>query len=306
MKDLHKDPTAVPEGGAPKDYQPPMADISWVKRKYLDIVYDTKSPVQKLDIYLPEEGEGPFPVLVHYHGGGFAFGDKRDDHMNAYLEGVRRGIAVASVEYRMSGEAIFPAAVLDARQSIRFLRLHGAEYHIDPDKIIALGGSSGGNLAASLAMNVPNGGFPGENPVAILPAEPVVALGIDQFGPIDFLSMETQAVEAGLWEEGHDDSHSPESRYLGVAVSKAPERLVQAANPVTYATPAMAPLLIQHGTADHLIPYAQSVNFAKELEAKGLGNKVQLVLLEGADHEDKMFFEKENMDVVFDFIRNNL
>ena len=305
MKDLHKDPTAA-QGEAPVDYKPPMADIDWVTRKYLDVVYDTKSPVQKLDIYLPEEGEGPFPVLVHFHGGGFAFGDKRDDHMNAYLEGVRRGIAVASVEYRMSGEAIFPAAVLDARQSIRFLRLHGAEYHIDPDKIIALGGSSGGNLAATLSMNVPNGAFPGENPAGILPAEPVVALGIDQFGPLNFRSMEEQGATAGLWEEGHDDSRSPESQYLGVPVSKAPDTLIQAANPLTYASPSMAKLLVQHGTKDHLIPFAQSETFVEGLKAKGLGDKVEFVPLEGADHEDPMFFEKENMDVMFDFIFKNL
>lgn len=93
------------EFGIPGGFKPPMADISWVKRKFLDVPYDNKSPRQCFDLYLPDEGDGPFPLLVHIHGGGFAFGDKRDDHMNAYLTGVKRGYAVASVEYRVSGEA---------------------------------------------------------------------------------------------------------------------------------------------------------------------------------------------------------
>lgn len=100
-------------GAPPPGWTPPMADISWVRRKYLDIPYAGQSPNQRLDIYLPQEGEGPFPLLIHVHGGGFAFGDKRDDHMNAYLKALGWGWAAASVEYRLSGEAPFPAAVLD-------------------------------------------------------------------------------------------------------------------------------------------------------------------------------------------------
>ena len=79
-------------------FEPPMADISWVKRKFLDIPYG-ESKAQAIDIYLPDEGEGPFPLVLHIHGGGFAFGDKRDDHMNAYLTGIKEGFAVASVAY---------------------------------------------------------------------------------------------------------------------------------------------------------------------------------------------------------------
>lgn len=101
------------------------------------------------------------------HGGGFAFGDKRDDHMNAYLKALGWGWAAVSVEYRLSGEAIFPAAVLDCREAVRFLRKNAARYKLDPDRFAAIGGSAGGNLAAMLGMNIPNGAFHGEERLRI-------------------------------------------------------------------------------------------------------------------------------------------
>lgn len=299
-----KPPMGIP--GGPGGFVPPMADISWVKRKFLDIPYGSQSPRQCFDLYLPEEGDGPFPLLVHIHGGGFAFGDKRDDHMDAYLVGVKRGYAVASIEYRMSGEATFPAAVLDCREAIRYLKAHGAEYKIDSEKIIVIGGSAGGNLAAMLGMNVPNGRFPGEEGRTEYLCQPNVRVCIDQFGPVRFETMRRQAVANGVSQVSADPDRMPESKYLGVSVDKASPELLAAAYPGTYAGEAMAPMLVQHGTADHLVPWAQSEEFVADLRAKGLGNRVEYVPLEGADHEDKRFFREENMDLVFRFIEKHL
>ena len=180
-----KPPMGMPPMGGPHDgfgpppgWMPPMADISWVKRKYLDVPYGTESKRQCFDLFLPDEGDGPFPLFVHIHGGGFAFGDKRDDHMDAYLLGIKRGYAVASLEYRLSGEAKFPAAALDCREAIRYIKTHAAEYCVDPNRIAVLGGSAGGNLAAMVGMNVPNGAFPGEEGKAFS-CEPVVQVCID-------------------------------------------------------------------------------------------------------------------------------
>ena len=69
----------------------------------------------RLDIYLPDHGDGPFPIILHIHGGGFAIGDKRDIHLVPYLRALQRGYAVVSVNYRLSDEAIFPAAVMDVK-----------------------------------------------------------------------------------------------------------------------------------------------------------------------------------------------
>lgn len=292
-------------GGPPPGWKPPMADVSWVKRKFLDVPYGTESPRQCYDLYLPEEGDGPFPLFVHIHGGGFAFGDKRDDHMDAYLEGIRRGYAVASVEYRVSGEAAFPAAVLDCREAVRHMKIHAAEYCVDPGRIAVLGGSAGGNLAAMLGMNVPNGSFPGEEG-RTFSCEPTVQVCVDQFGPVRFETMEAQARANGVSETHPDPAMMPESKYLGIPVDKAPAELLARAYPGTYASRAMAPLLVQHGTADHLVPWAQSEEFVRDLCARGFADKVEYAPLEGADHEDKRFTAKENMELVFAFIGKHI
>lgn len=311
MNDQHKSyemPAMPPAGGVDAlspEVVPPMADISWVKRKFLDIPYDTKSKNQCFDLYLPEVGDEPFPLIIHIHGGGFAFGDKRDSHMDAYLTGLHRGFAVASLGYRLSGEATFPAAVLDCREAVRCIRSRAQEFSIDPERIGVIGGSAGGNLAAMLGMNVPNGQFPGEENRREYSCEPTVKTAVDQFGPMCFGTMAEQAKANSVSQVPPDPAMMPESRYLGSPIDKVPE-LVDAANPATYAGERMAPMLVQHGTADHLVPWAQSEEFVKALVDKGLGDRVEYAPLEGADHEDKRFFAKENMDLVFEFLNRHV
>lgn len=297
-------PMGNPGGPPPAGWKPPMADISWVKRKLLDIPYGSESKNQCLDLYLPETGSGPFPLLIHIHGG-FAMGDKRDDHMDAYLTGIRRGYAVASIEYRLSVEAIFPAAVLDCREALRYILAHAVELSVDPDRIATIGGSAGGNLSAMVGMNIPNGAFPGEAG-KILDPLPTVRAAIDQFGPMNFKTMDAQARANGVSFADHDLPTSPESKYLGAAVPQTPDALAAAANPLTYAGENMCSMLVQHGDMDHLVPKEQSLEFVAGLREKGLGCKVQFVLLEGADHEDKKFTAKENMDLVFAFLDKNM
>ena len=299
-------PFGGPGGPPPAGFKPPMADISWVNRKFLDVPYDNKSPRQCFALYLPDEGEGPFPLLIHIHGGAFAFGDKRDDHMDAYLVGVKRGYAVASIEYRVSGEAKFPAAVLDCREAVRYMKAHAAEYKVDSEKLIVIGGSAGGNLAAMIGMNVPNGKFPGEEGRTDYLCEPTVKIAIDQFGPVRFETMTAQAIANGVSEVHPDPAMMPESKYLGHPLDKAPAELLIKAYPGTYASEAMAPMLVQHGTGDHLVPWAQSEEFVADLKAKGYGDRVEYIPLEGADHEDKRFFREENMNLVFAFIEKHL
>ena len=90
-------------------FEAPIADVSHVRRKWLDLPYAHLSPSQRLDIYLPDNGDGPFPVILYIHGGGFAFEDKRRIHLLPFLKGITRGYAVVGVDYRLSGEALFPA-----------------------------------------------------------------------------------------------------------------------------------------------------------------------------------------------------
>ena len=116
----------VPEGQFPMT----MADVSGVKRKFLDVAYADQSKNQKMDIYLPDEGVGPFPVIVFIHGGAFWGGERRDFQMHYVVNGIRRGYVVVSLDHRLSDEAKFPEPVYDVKAAIRFLRANASTYLI--------------------------------------------------------------------------------------------------------------------------------------------------------------------------------
>ena len=110
-----------------------------IKNKFTDIAYANKSETKKLDIYLPNGGKGPFPVIIVFHGGGFSEGDKSRDYTASMLQGLNHGYAVVTVDYRLSGEAKFPAAINDAKAAIRFIKVNAAQYHLNPNKIALWG-----------------------------------------------------------------------------------------------------------------------------------------------------------------------
>lgn len=291
-------------GKPPMDGIPPLVDVSYVKNKYLDIHYGP-SDSQTLDVFLPEKGDGPFPLLIHIHGGGFAMGDKRDGHVKKLLECLDRGYAFASINYRLSDEAIFPAAVHDCRDSIRYLRKNASKYKIDPSRIATIGGSAGGNLSAMLAMNVPNGEFYGERG-RDYQEQPFIKCAIDWFGPTDFGKMDEQALANGISFTDHNEPYSAESCYMGAPLPQADIKLIEAANPINYISERMCPIFIEHGTVDKLVPFAQSRLLYENIEGKlGQGHAL-FHALEGADHEDKMFESDENIALIYEFLEKYL
>lgn len=278
----------------------PDAQTEQIACKMFDLPYANLSPAQKLDIYWPAEGNGPFPVIISIHGGAFMGGDKRDIHLTSYLGGLKRGYAVVSVNYRLSGEAIFPAGLQDVKAAIRWLKANGEKYHLDGNRIAACGGSSGGNYAAMICLTAQVADFDdaslgnGEYPCN-------VQAGVDMFGPTDFLKMDEQIAENGFGRPDHNEPNSPESRYLGAKISDIPEK-VRFANPITYIYADMPPLLIQHGRRDHLVPVQQSVIFAEKLKELGCQDRFEFDILENADHADPLFETEENMNRVFSFL----
>jgi len=278
----------------------PPTDISHVRRKFLDLPYASLSPAQKLDIFLPDGGNGPFPIILHIHGGAFAIGDKRDHHLAAYLKGLKRDYAVVSVNYRLSGEAIFPIGLRDIKASIRWLRANGQNYHLDAERIAACGSSAGGNYAAMICLtaNVTEFDDPSlgnvEYPCHVLAA-------VDMFGPTDFLKMDAQLNENGFGPGDHGKADSPESMYLGAKISDVPLKVVLA-NPMMYIHEKMPPLLIQHGRLDALLPVQQSIMFVEKLEKYVSSDRFELDIIEGAGHADPLFETDENMDRVFTFL----
>jgi acetyl esterase/lipase len=266
--------------------------------------YAEASGSQKLDIYLPSSGSGPFPVIVSIHGGAFLMGDKADGQLTPMLAGLDRGYAVVSVNYRLSSEAQFPAQVNDVKAAIRFLRANAATYNLDPNKIAVWGGSAGGYLAAMLGTS---GGVADLEDMSQGNSDQSSAVQavVDWFGPISFLDMDAQFTASGIGPANHNAADSPESKLLGSALTEVPE-LVAEADPTTYISSDDPPFFIQHGTADGNVPSEQSVDFAAALtKVLGAGN-VTLQLLEGAGHAGPEFTTAENVALVLDWLDGHL
>jgi len=263
-------------------------------RKWLDIAYANQSSRQMLDIYLPEEGRGPFPVIIAIHGGSFVKGDKQDFQIVPVLAALKRNYAVVAVNYRLSQEAKFPSQIQDVKAAIRWIRATGGNYELNREKIVVWGDSAGGNLAAlvgtSEGVKELEDGTMG-NPEQSSRVDAVV----DWYGPIDFLSMGNQLKQI------NQSPRKSNSSYIGKSKEEAPE-LYTSASPATYIHPGMPPFLIQHGNRDQVIPLQQSIDFATKLENILGKEKVTLDIIDNANHLDEKFTDPENIKKVLDFI----
>lgn len=285
----------------------PPFETSLSKRNFLDIPYATLSLAQKLDIYLPDEGEGPFPVILSIHGGAFMGCDKSDAQVKPMLEGLKRNYAVVAVNYRLSWEAIFPALVQDAKAAVRWVRANARQYHFDPDKIAAWGGSAGGYQSSMLGTSA---GIPELEDLSL--GNPnqssTIQAVVSWYGPTDFLKMDGYLSESGLLPPPgfrHSEADLPESLLLGQLITEVPEK-VKAANPETYIRPGAPPFLLQHGVKDPVVPVQHSIEFAAKLKQVLGEDKVELDLIEGAEHADPRFETPENVKRVLDFLDKHL
>ena len=286
-----------------ENYIPP-ADVSHILRKWLDLPYAALSPSQKLDIYLPDEGDGPFPVIVYLHGGAFAIGDKRDIYVLSILKSIKHEYALVSVNYRLSGEATFPAGLQDAKAALRWVRANSEQYHLDGDRIAIWGCSSGATFAAMICLTANVSEL--DDLSLGNPEYPCnVQAAVDWFGPTDFLKMDEQLEENGFDTADHGEPGSPESRYLGAIISDVPLK-VELANPMTYVHEHMPPILIQHGRLDDLVPVQQSMIFVEKLEKYVNSDRFEFDIIEGAGHADPLFETEKNMERVFSFLDKHL
>lgn len=274
------------------------------QRQWNDIVYATASAKQKLDLFLPKIGNGPFPLIVFIHGGGFVEGDKASEVSN-FPSILDHGYAIASINYRLAADALFPAQIQDVKAAIRFLRANANLYHIESDRIATWGASAGGTLAA-LAGTSGNVVKLEDFSLGNANQNSNVQAVVDWCGPINFLTVDKQFAQSGIRPGfSYNAADSPESQVLGKQITKAPD-LVAEFNPESYISSDDPPFFIEHGDIDHLVPVAQSTSFAQKLTAILGDDKVTLTILKGADHSDPAFSTSKNLDKVFKFLDANL
>lgn len=240
-------------------------------------------PAQKLDLYLPEQpSDHALPIVVWIHGGGWMGGSKAGCPAVHF---VSDGYAAASVEYRFSQKAVFPAQIQDCQAAIRWIRANSKKYNIDPEHIGVWGASAGGHLVALLGTAGGKNAFPkfGGNDDQ---SDRVQAV-CDWFGPTDFNTVMAQAAADKTKNIFH--FNTPSDPYSDLIGAKLGEDLAkgEAVSPVHYVTKDNPPILIMHGTTDALVPFAQSVEFADALKAADVD--VTLQRLPGSGHGGPAF-----------------
>jgi acetyl esterase/lipase len=293
---------AAPAVAEEKAAPPKQAGLPEGIQAERDILYvPGGDPAQSLDLYLPTKpSDKPRPLIVWIHGGGWQAGNKAGCPAMGF---VSDGYAAASVEYRFSQKAVFPAQIQDCQAAIRWLRANSKKYNIDPDHIGVWGESAGGHLVALLGTSggkkafAPIGGNEDQS-------DRVQAV-CDWYGPADFNTVIGQAAEdknvknVFKWNSSND----PYSALIGGGLGESKEK-GDAVSPVHYVSKDNPPILIMHGTHDALVPFAQSEELVDALRKAGVDATLQK--FPGAGHGGGVFHSPAARNQIKTFFDKNL
>jgi acetyl esterase/lipase len=263
-----------------------------------DIAYALQSATQTLDVYLPDNPNSKHSVIVYLHPGGFTMGNK-DMIQPLAATMLTRGYTAVSVNYRLAGEARFPAQIFDAKSAVRWVRANAGRYNFDPDRIAAWGISAGSTLAALLGTTEKVKEFEDYSAGNAGESSRVKAV-VSWYGPMDFAALDSQRLKLGQ-KPVVETEPSGETRMMGGSIAEVPEKY-RAASPKTYINSECPPFYIQHGTGDQIVPYLQSVEFARALEITVGKTQVKLKLVENAGHFDRIHSSSENVKAALDFL----
>jgi acetyl esterase/lipase len=227
------------------------------------------NPRHRLTLVLPLEPavEGLLPIIVYIHGGAWMEGDHRGGVAAIRSLMATGRFAGASIGYRLTGERGWPAQIHDCKAAIRWIRANAVSLGVDPERIAVMGHSAGGHLSAMLGLaGAAENGLEGDvGPHAGISSR--VAVAINFFGPSDLLSMQSQMSSDGVIQ--HDAPDSPESKLLRGPLQSKPDQ-ARSASPRFFVDASDPPMLLIHGDRDRLIPFAQSVDLAADLEQAGV------------------------------------
>ena len=270
----------------------PYANLDDIKPQ--SIVYKTVNGKDlALDLYMPTS-LGTAPTLaVWVHGGAWMRGSKNETlskNGNLVASLLNEGVAVAAVNYRLSGEAIYPAAPNDINDAINFLVDNSDNLKLSADHVIMMGRSAGGHLASLLTTS-------NNDDVSFLNAKPryrVIGM-VDFFGPSDLV-----ALRGNSGKVDHDAPDAAEAQFLGES-PLVNEALAREASPTTYIDNETPPFIIFHGLDDGVVPATQSELLSRRLDQFGVSN--ELFLAKGKRHGDPVFDTDEFVSKVVNFVR---
>lgn len=230
-----------------------------------------------IDIYMPLKKGGPKPLVLYIHGGGWIGGHTRHSGALANFPATlaklaSEGFVVASLEYRLSGEAAFPAQLQDARAAIRFLKANAGTYGLDPARVGVWGGSAGGHLTALTALSC---GDTSLDPAPAPAGSECVQSAVTWYGVFDFAPMLNRSVANGALDQA-------ENKLLRCTPKDCPADRVAAVSPISYIDAKDPPMLLIHGEKDAVVDVSQSR--AAEARLKAAGVPVETIYIPGVDH----------------------
>ena len=252
----------------------------------------------QLDIYVPPGTKTNLPLVVWIHGGAWMLNDKYADM--GYMQNTVRGFldsgyALASIDYRYSTDAVFPAQIQDCNQALEFLYQHAAAYKIDRNRIAVIGFSAGGHLASLLGLS--NNNAIKDFYTTGTKSSFKIKCVLDFYGPSDFIMI------AGNPDTSVNNARNPVSILLGALPIERPD-LAKHASPVTYVDKNDPPFLIVQGEKDESVPNTQSRLLSSWLTISGVENK--LIMVPGAPHYGVMFDTEAIRKNVFTFLSTYL
>jgi acetyl esterase/lipase len=247
---------------------------------FADVTFSTLPGFRPLaiDIYVPKKSRAPKPLILYIHGGGWMGGHTRQSAAFSNFPAVlaklaSEGFVVASLEYRLSGEAPFPAQLQDARAAIRFLKANATKYGLDPSRVGVWGGSAGGHLAALAALSC---GVTSLDPAPAAPGSECVQAAVTWYGVFDFAPMLARQAP------GNAALNPAENALLRCTPATCTPEAVRAVSPASYIDAKDPPFLLIHGEKDAVVPVAQSRDAEAAMKAAGMS--VEAIYIAGADH----------------------
>ena len=281
---------------------PSTFDPSFIPRRFEDVPYGPL-PEQKLDLYLPSEGEGPWPLIIYIHGGGWCLGSKKQCALECIIDALNCGYAIMSVDYRLAPQTKFPEFLFDVKTAVRWARANAAKYGFDPDRFAAMGDSAGGHLSLMIGFTEGRPEYEGEKYGWAGVSSGVQAV-VDMYGPA-VLDGDKNAwlAESGLEHAtfmGLGSGNSPFDRMMDYITPD--HDLLGIVSPISYVHPDIPPVLIMQGEIDPIVPKQHSTLLAERIDTVCGPGRAELLLYPERSHADYAFMNDSTAKTVIEFL----
>jgi len=281
---------------------PTVFDPAPIKRKYLDVQYGTL-PQQMLDVYLPDEGDGPFPLIIYVHGGGWTMGNRREGSLPCIIDALKYGYALLSIDYRLAPNVVFPEFLFDVKTAVRWARAHAAQYGFDPARFGMIGDSAGGHLTLMIGFTANHPEFEGEQYGWAGFSSEVQAI-VDMYGPsiLDADSAEFLR-ESGVprMSFGAPAEEGKKAPSIFDTAFTHDTKMLRLISPISYVHRNIPPTMIQQGKRDPIVPMQHSTLLAEKIRRVCGSARVDLRLYPERTHSDGAFMTTENCLEVLPF-----